>query len=71
MNLSHSSPSPAHGAPVHTFACGWNAACDGGAFDKQESADWKLGWRAAIALKPRQRDRYRFNAPVKPFRYWQ
>jgi hypothetical protein len=45
----------------HTFAAGWNAACDDELLDRRESADWKAGWRQAMALPPNDRKTYRFN----------
>jgi hypothetical protein len=45
----------------HTFAAGWNAACDDGPLDRRENADWKAGWRQAMALQPSDRKTYRFN----------
>jgi len=50
-----------HGAPAHTFASGWNAACAGRRFETRESRDWKAGWRAAVRIPARQRDKYLFN----------
>jgi len=55
-------PAPAeHGAPAHTFASGWNAACVGRVFETHESTDWKAGWRAAVRIPVRQRGKYLFN----------
>jgi len=51
-----------HGAPAHTFASGWNAACVGGRFDQRETRDWKAGWREAIRIPAKQREKYVFNA---------
>ena len=57
-----------HGAPAHSFAAGWNAACDGRVYEIKESVDWKRGWAGAMRLEPGEREQWRFNAPVKPFR---
>jgi hypothetical protein len=51
-----------HGTPAHTFASGWNAACTGRAFEAHESVDWKDGWRAAVRIPWKQREKYLFNS---------
>jgi hypothetical protein len=45
-----------------TFAAGWNAACEGKPLERGRSADWKTGWRGAMALDPSERTSSRFNA---------
>jgi hypothetical protein len=50
----------------HTFAAGWNAACDDKPLAPRASADWRAGWREAMALPPSDRKRYRFNGKKIP-----
>ena len=54
------------GSIPHTFAAGWNAACDDGPLDPHESEDWRAGWRGAMALLPSDRKAYRFNGEKIP-----
>jgi hypothetical protein len=49
------------GSIPHTFAAGWNAACDNEPNVPRESKDWRAGWREAMALPPSDRKTYRFN----------
>jgi hypothetical protein len=50
----------------HTYAAGWNAACEGRRFDESEADDWKAGWTEANAIPPHEREAYLFNAEQSP-----
>jgi hypothetical protein len=54
------------GSIPHTFAAGWNAACDDEPLVPRASADWRAGWRGAMALPPSDRNTYRFNREKIP-----
>jgi len=47
MIPSNGRPLPPPTTPRHTFAAGWNTRCRGLPFDKGESEDWRIGWKAA------------------------
>jgi hypothetical protein len=55
-------------ATLHTFAAGWNAACDDEPLAHGESTDWMAGWREAMGLSASDRETYRFNErSVRPY----
>lgn len=55
-------PTPLGTTPPHTFAAGWNAACDGQPFTESETTAWKAGWAEARVIHPKDKARFRFNA---------